>query len=129
MLSRIIQVAYHFDITDVTAIALYLLIPFLGSASGFRRNTKFTIVQDLGGRRRRRGEGRSSSLINRSWKHLVISQFSGGSCLIISLTTESHRSVDFVFSHLGDSLKYYVNGDFSHSPFFCEMSATLFCSS
>ena len=42
-----IHVAYHFDITDVNAIALQLLIPFFGSASGFRRNTNFTMLHEL----------------------------------------------------------------------------------
>ena len=41
------QVAYHFDITDVNATAVQLLTPFLGSASGLRRNTNFAVVQEV----------------------------------------------------------------------------------
>ena len=45
---RIIQDAYHFDITDVSAIALQLLIPFSGAASSFLKKTNFTIFHELG---------------------------------------------------------------------------------
>ena len=45
---RIIQDAYHFDVTDVSAMALLLRIPFFDSASGFRKNTSFTIFHELG---------------------------------------------------------------------------------
>ena len=58
------QVAHHFGITDVGAMALHFRIPFSGSASGFRRNINFTIFQELDA---------SSRPIKRSRKHLVIS--------------------------------------------------------
>ena len=42
---RIIPDANHFDITDVSAMALQFLIPFFGSASGLLKKTSFRLGQ------------------------------------------------------------------------------------
>ena len=61
------------------AIALELLISFFGSESGFRKNTKSTVFQELGD---------SSCSKRRAWKHFVDHKSSRQSCLIISVTIE-----------------------------------------
>ena len=40
--------AYHFDITDVSAIALQLLIPLVGAASSFLKNISLTTLYEVG---------------------------------------------------------------------------------
>ena len=65
----------------------------------FRKNTSFTMFQELGA---------SSKTRDRSWKHLVISIFFAcGSC-IISFTMESGPLTLF-WGHLRSCLQYQVN--------------------
>ena len=110
---RMIHDAYHFDITDVSTIAQWLLIHFFGSASGFLSKTNLNHLP-------------------RTWRfHLAQEAFLEtlrNSVKFPKGKLLNHFTYDGIMwpihldvAHPGPGLKHQVNRDFSNSSFFGEM--------